>query len=191
MSCLANRRKSFLRYATMGINPDESKRVKLPNDVDTTRRKDEDECLKQLEIIREEISDISSDNVRLTGQLKNQGLEFDKLKMEYLDDMENLKSENEIKLRNLESDNEIMVIKLRNLQFDNERLLSQIKDLQKEKTPESGWVCTDPYNQSDYTKRERINSCKKETGGVFDNKVKVPGGRFTNQAKCTETCYNG
>ena len=181
MASFANKRKSFLRYATTDIQPIESKRAKLSNDVDNKRkRKDEDECLKQLEIITEEISDLSADNVRLTGQLEIQGLEFDKLKMEYLDDMEKLKS-----------DNEIMVIKLRNLQFDNERLLSQIKDLQKEKTPESGWVCTDPYNQSDYTKRERINSCKKETGGVFDNKVKVPGGRFTNQAKCTETCYNG
>ena len=161
MSCLANRRKSLLRYAAMGINPDDSK------------RKDEDECLKQLEIIRNDVSDISSENVRLTGQLESQGLEFDKLKMEYLD----LKSKNEIELRDL--------------QFENERLLSQIKDLQKEKTPESGWVCTDPYDPSDYTKNERVNSCKKESGGVFDNKVKVPGGRFTNKANCTNTCYNG
>lgn len=161
-----NKRKSFLRFATI------DKRAKILE----TRKNDEDECLKQLEIITEEISDLSADNVRLTGQLKIQGLEFDKLKMIYLDDMKSLRS-----------DNDRMVTKIRNLEFENENMVVKLRSLE---SPESGWVCTDPYDPSDYTKHERINSCKKETGGVFDNKVKVPGGRFTNQAKCTETCYD-
>lgn len=54
----------------------------------------------------------------------------------------------------------------------------------------SGFECTNPYNRSTATVRQRIDSCVPAQGGIFDNIRTALGGRYTHKQKCIEKkCY--
>lgn len=53
-----------------------------------------------------------------------------------------------------------------------------------------GWKCTAPYNPQTATLGDRVRSCTKHVGGVFDNVRRVPGGMFGNRHLCVQSCYN-